>query len=122
MIAHFDWLPLPGNVVEATERLIREHNPAWTHGGGSGLHPACLADLAQAGFAGLETFSFDQAVEYSRAAWRGRIRASAGVAASLAAAAVARFDAEHEALLARNFPDDPLHVPHRCWAAIGIKP
>ena len=62
VIAHFDWLPLPGNVVEATERLIREHNPAWTHGGGSGLHPACLADLAHAGFAGIETFSFDQAV------------------------------------------------------------
>jgi SAM-dependent methyltransferase len=122
VIAHFDWLPLPGNVVEATERLIRQHNPDWTHGGGTGLHPAWLADLALAGFAGLETFSFDHAVDYSRDAWRGRIRASAGIAASLAAAAVARFDAEHEALLARDFPDDPLRVPHRCWAVIGVKP
>jgi SAM-dependent methyltransferase len=122
VIAHFDWLPLPGNVVAATERLIRQHNPDWTHGGGTGLHPACLADLALAGFAGLETFSFDQAVSYSHEAWRGRIRASAGIAASLDVAAVARFDAEHAALLARAFPENPLHVPHRCWAALGFKP
>lgn len=121
VIVHFDWLPLPGNVVEATERLIRQHNPDWHHGGGTGLHPAWLADLARAGFVGLETFSFDHAVCYSHAAWRGRIRASAGVAASLGAAAVTRFDAEHEALLARDFSEEPLSVPHRCWAAIGVK-
>ncbi|HSA81470.1 MAG TPA: class I SAM-dependent methyltransferase [Geminicoccaceae bacterium] len=122
VIAHFDWLPLAGNVVEATERLIRQHNPDWTHGGGTGLHPAWLADLALAGFTRLETFSFDHAIDYSHAAWRGRIRASAGIAASLDAAAVARFDAAHEALLARDFPDQPLRVPHRCWAAIGVNP
>ena len=122
VIAHFDWLPLPGNVVAATERLIRQHNPGWRGHGGTGLHPAWLGDLALAGFTGLETFSFDQAVSYCHAAWRGRIRASAGVAASLGADAVARFDAEHAALLARDSPDEPLPVPHRCWAAIGIKP
>jgi SAM-dependent methyltransferase len=119
VIAHFDWLPLAGNLVEATERLIRQHNPGWDLGGGSGLHPACLADLALAGFSALETFSFDQAVSYSHLAWRGRIRASAGIAASLDDAAVARFDAEHARLLQRDFPDDPLNVPHRCWVAFG---
>ena len=122
VIAHFDWLPLPGNVVEASERLIRQHNPGWRGHGGTGLHPAWLGDLALAGFTGLETFSFDHAVRYSHEAWRGRIRASAGVAASVGADAVARFDAEHAALLARDFPNDPLHVPHRCWAAVGVKP
>jgi hypothetical protein len=35
---------------------------------------------------------------------------------------VARFDAEHKALLAHDFPGDPLQVPHRCWAAIGVEP
>lgn len=29
VIGHFDWLPLPGNVVEATERLILSYNPDW---------------------------------------------------------------------------------------------
>ena len=122
VIAHFDWLPLAGNVVDATERLIAEHNPGWTAGGGSGLHPRCLADLALAGFSGLETFSFDQAVGYSQRAWRGRIRASAGIAASLAADAVARFDLAHASLLQSEFPSEPLWVPHRCWVAIGIAP
>ena len=122
VIAHFDWLPLAGNVVEATERLIRQHNPGWALGGGSGLHPKCLADLALAGFTGLETFSFDRAVSYSHAAWRGRIRASAGIAASLVGDAVARFDAEHARMLQRDFPGDPLSVPHRCWVAFGIRP
>jgi len=36
--------------------------------------------------------------------------------------AVARFDAEHTRVLQRNFPDDPLSVPHRCWVAFGIAP
>ena len=122
VIAHFDWLPLAGNVVEATERLIRQHNPGWALGGGNGLHPACLADLALAGFTALETFSFDQAVSYSHAAWRGRIRASAGIAASLEGDAVARFDAEHARMLRRTFPGEPLSVPHRCWVAVGVAP
>jgi ubiquinone/menaquinone biosynthesis C-methylase UbiE len=43
IIAHFDWLSLPGTVVEATEKLIEEH-PSWKAGGGAGLHPAWLAD------------------------------------------------------------------------------
>jgi ubiquinone/menaquinone biosynthesis C-methylase UbiE len=34
VIAHFDWIPLPGNVVEATERLVEQHNPQWKGGGG----------------------------------------------------------------------------------------
>jgi SAM-dependent methyltransferase len=122
VIAHFDWLPLAGNVVEATERLIRQHNPDWAFGGGTGLHPQWLADLALAGFTGLETFSFDQPVAYSHLAWRGRIRASAGVAARLDATAVARFDRAHRRLLQRDFPVDPLQVPHRCWVALGVAP
>jgi hypothetical protein len=122
VIAHFDWLPLAGNLVEATERLIFAHNPAWALAGGTGLYPAWLTDLAQAGFGRIETFSFDQEVAYGHDAWRGRIRASAGVAASLPSEAVHRFDAELRALLSRDFPGEPLLVPHRVWAAIGTRP
>jgi len=119
VIAHFDWIPLPGNLVAATENLIRAHNPGWAFAGGTGLYPAWLADAAAAGFEGIETFSYDEAVGYSHEAWRGRIRASAGVGASLAPAAVARFDRDLAALLAERFPDDPQAVPHRvfCLAA-----
>lgn len=116
VIAHYDWLPLPGNVVEATEKLIEAHNPAWTMGGGTGLHPSGLADVAIAGFTELETFSFDEPAMYSHEGWRGRVRASAGVGASLSPREVAAFDADLALLLAERFPGDPLAVPHRCFA------
>lgn len=122
VIAHFDWLPLPGNVVAATEALIQPHNPEWAFGGTTGIHPAWLADAALAGFSDLETFSFDDAVRYSHEAWRGRIRASAGVAASLPPERVERFDADLAALLARDYPADPLVIPHRIWAMLARAP
>ncbi len=122
VIAHFDWIPLPGNLVEATENLIRAHNPDWTFGGGNGLHPDWLADAAMAGFEGLETFSFDQAVTYSHEAWRGRIRASAGVGASLPPAGVAGFDEALAALFVERFPDDPQVVPHRVFCLTARAP
>jgi len=119
VIAHFDWLPLPGTVVAATEALICQYNPDWAGAGGTGLYPAWLVDLAGAGFKGLETTSFDITQIYSHTDWRGRIRASAGIAASLNARDTARFDADLAALLTRDFPQDPLQVPHRVWLATG---
>jgi SAM-dependent methyltransferase len=122
VIAHFDWLPLPGNVVEATEALIIAHNPDWRLGKGSGLYPRWLTDVAVAGFEQIETFSFDVEVPYSHQAWVGRIRASAGVGASLDAAAVERFSDQLSNLLASRFPADSLTVPHRTWAVVARKP
>ncbi|HEY9156668.1 hypothetical protein [Candidatus Binatus sp.] len=58
----------------------------------------------------------------SAAAWRGRIRASAGVGASLAPEGVAAFDDELRAMLAERYPDDPMRVMHRVFAAIGVAP
>jgi SAM-dependent methyltransferase len=122
VICHFDWLPVPGNVVAATEALILEHNPEWPLSGGLGMYPLWTLDVAGAGFTDLETFSFDVNVVYRHDSWRGRIRASAGVAASLPADAVAAFDAELAALLERDFPTEPLEVPHRVWALVARAP
>jgi len=122
VICHYDWIPLPGNVVYATERLIEKHNPAWKAGGGLGMHPLWTVDTGAAGFVAIETFSFDLPAIYSHEDWRGRVRASAGISASLAPAAVEAFDREHAALLAREFPEDPLAVHHRCWALVARKP
>ncbi|UQI49753.1 class I SAM-dependent methyltransferase (plasmid) [Streptomyces sp. HU2014] len=66
VIAHFDWLPLPGNLVAATEQLITAYNPAWSMGGGTGLYPRWPTDLATASFTGIETFSFDLDVPYTQ--------------------------------------------------------
>ncbi|MEU0741572.1 methyltransferase domain-containing protein [Streptomyces sp. NPDC006134] len=122
VIAHFDMLPLPGNVVEATERLIRSLNPDWTLYGSTGLYPRWLTDLATGGFTGIETLSFDVEVVYTQEAWRGRMRASAGVGASLPPEGVAAFDAELARILRDHFPDDPLRVPHRTWAVLAAAP
>ncbi len=122
VICHFDWLPLPGNVVEATETLILQHNSRWRGAGGSGMYPKWATDVAVAGFGAIETFSYDLDVSYSHEAWRGRIRASSGVAASLPEEKVQRFDADHARMLARHFPDDPLQVPHRVWALVARQP
>ncbi|MEQ9240360.1 class I SAM-dependent methyltransferase [Roseovarius indicus] len=121
LIAHFDWLPLPGNVVAATEALILAYNPAWAGAHGTGLYPDWLTDLATAGFTDIETASFDIFQPYSHDAWRGRIRASAGVAASLPEAEVAAFDSDLADLLDKDFPEAPLQVPHRVWLATGVK-
>lgn len=121
-ICHFDWIPEPGSVVEATEELILRFNPDWKFAGGMGVHPRWLRDMTRAGLTNVESFSFDWPARYSHAAWRGRIRASAGIAASLADDRVAAFDAAHARMLAERFPDDPLLCPHRVFAVVGEKP
>ncbi len=121
VIAHFDWLPLPGNVVEATEALIVARNPAWRMGGGNGIHVESLPFLTAAGFGSFEVFAYDLDVVYTPEAWRGRIRASAGVGASLSAEAVRAFDAALERILAERFPGPSLAVPHRVFALVGAR-
>jgi len=123
VIASYDWIALPGNVVEATEELILKHNPKWALSGGLGIHPVYARDAAVAGFGEIECFSFDVFQPYSHEAWRGRIRASAGIAASLGPEQVARFDDELRETLAqrfpeRPFPEDPMRVHHRAFAMV----
>ncbi len=121
-IAHFDWIPLKGNVVEATEHLIEAHNPAWKMGGGNGLYPQWLRDIAEGGFREIQTFSYDVFVPYTHEDWRGRIRASAGVGASLTPDKVEVFDRELAALLQANDPTPILQVHHRVSAIIARSP
>ncbi len=113
LICSNDWLPEPDSLPLASEGLIQAHNPAWHMGGGNGLHPEWKRELTAGGFEVLEEGHADYFAEYTHAAWRGRIRASAGIAASLTPEAVAKFDREHAQLLSHRFPEDPLQVPHR---------
>jgi len=133
LIAHFDWLPLPGNVVDQTERLIQTYNPKWYErfGNKNGSYPDWFRDLREARFEDVTSFSFDIHVPYTAEAWRGRIRASAGVGGSLSADEIVRFDSQLKSLLeglkqrqvkeeARD--DFVLYVPHCVFAVYGHKP
>jgi len=122
VIAHFDWLPLPGNMVETTENLIREHSPTWQFFGGTGFYPRWPADVSAGGFGGIETFTFDLEVPYSQEDWRGRVRASAGVGGTLDPAAVAAFDVALAERLAALYPEDPIAVPHRVFVLTATAP
>jgi SAM-dependent methyltransferase len=121
VVAYFSWLPFPGNVVEATERLIEKHNRNWKFGGGIGVDFRSLPHLHAAGFSRVETFSYDLDVPYTPEGWRGRIRASAGVAGSLAPAEVEAFDAELARLLEESFPGDLLKIPHRVFTIVATR-
>lgn len=117
-ICHFDWMPQPGNVVEATERIVEGHNPQWEFGRGIGMYSQWLADVAEAGFRDIESFSFDLDVPYTHDGWCGRMRASSGVAASLPPEKVNAFALDLRAMLARDFPEEILAVAHRVFAVV----
>jgi SAM-dependent methyltransferase len=117
VIASFDWLPLAGNVVAATEELIMQYNPDWHFGGGVGMYPQYIPVLSEAGIQDIQTFSYDMDVPYTPEAWRGRIRASAGVAA-LDSELALNFDADLMALLSDRFPSSVLAIPHRVFAIV----
>lgn len=74
------------------------------------------------GFTGIEKFSFDEPVPHTPQARTGRIRASAGVAASLPADQVTVLTTEPTEILRRDFSGEVLHIPHRTWAVTATKP
>ncbi len=132
LIAHFDWLPLDGNVVDETEKLIQKYNPDWydRFGNKTGIYAGWFRDLGEADFMDIQSFSFDLDVPYTADAWRGRIRASSGVGASLSDEEVGRFDSELKSLLegmeqaadksaASSSP--VLIIPHRVFAVHARK-
>ena len=121
IIAHFDWIPLPGNLLELTENLICQFNPNWRGSGGTGVYRHWYADLSVAGFENLASCTYDEAAPYTHEAWRGRVRASAGIAASLPADRVQAFDSALAEAMARQFPADPLAVHHRVFILVACK-
>ena len=80
-----------------------------------------VRELSEAGLTDIETWSYDHQVSYTHAGWRGRIRASQGVGATLSPQQVVAFDAELARLLQTEFPADPMPVPHRVWVVHGRK-
>jgi SAM-dependent methyltransferase len=126
LIAHLSWLGLPASVVEATVDLVERFHPgararSSRFGLGIGIYPQWFTDLQDAGFRHLESFSVDVDIPYTHASWRGRMRASAAIGATLPPEEVAAFDAALGEVLLARFPE-PLAVPHRAFAVLGRLP
>lgn len=109
--SHFSWLPRLDSVAYATEQLVLKHNPAWTANDWPGEIPQVPA-WAEGHFGVKGMFWFDEPVPFTYESWRGRIRACRGVGAALDAGDVAKFDAEHAAMLAAMVPAE-FTVLHR---------
>ena len=100
---HFSWLPRLDPIARASEALVLEVNPGWQGGDWAGT--VATEPAWAAGRATVEAmFWFDADVPFTRASWRGRMRACRGVGATLAPPEVAAFDAALAAWLDANAP------------------
>jgi SAM-dependent methyltransferase len=116
-VVYQTYLPVEGNVAEASERVILKYRPGWRHAGGVGVNGQALKDLQVAGFLGIESFTFDVDVPFTREAWRGFVRTCSAVGPAMSAGVVEVFDREHMTML-EGWPET-LVVPHRVFAAVA---
>ena len=116
-LVHYVWVPMKGSPAELTHELLSGLPSGWNQAKRPGIFPEWIQDLERLGLDALWSRSFDLLVPYSRAGWRGRIRASVPVGASLTGADQDRFDREHDGRLSGL--TEPLQIPHRVFLAVG---
>jgi SAM-dependent methyltransferase len=113
---HMCWLPRVGSIVAQTERLILKHNPDWSAADWDGVVPI-LPGWVDSQLSLEAMFYYDEEIPFTHESWRGRIRASRGISATLTAQQVSDFDSEHKSLLATSAPED-FRVLHRIDAHV----
>ena len=111
LTCHLCWLPLVDELTRQTEELVLKYNPHWSGGGFDGQVPRERPWMTPS-FEVVDFFVFDAEMRFTRASWRGRIRACRGVGASLPPDEVSAFDQELAKLLERTVPPS-FTVPHR---------
>jgi SAM-dependent methyltransferase len=116
VVSFFSWLPGGDAIAKASEELVLEFNPQWQGARWDGHIPPMPA-WAQGKLELTAMFWYDEAIPFTRASWRGRFRACRGTGATLDAAALAAFDAAHDALL-RQIAPDTFTILHRINAHI----
>ncbi len=114
--SHFSWMPRLDAVAKQSEELILKYNPQWNGNDDSGEYPS-VPEWSKQDFNLRAMFYYDEAIPFSRESWRGRIRASRGISASLSEEEVAAFDREHDELL-KKITTESFTVIHRIDARI----
>lgn len=120
VIAHLNYLPLPGSAAEVSEALLLERNPTWTMAGVTHMVGRWDAIIRAAGLEALSSFAYEIEVAYGQNAWVGRMRACNGVI-PLGEAAAAEYGAALAKTLRGRFPD-PLLVRHEVFALVARAP
>lgn len=110
VILYMAWLPYEDKVAGASEDLIIKYNPKWS-GGRETRHPIWIPDVAYDYFDMEYHEEYDLKVPFTRESWHGRCLACRGIGASLSPDEIAKWDAEHRALLDEIAPEsfDVLH-------------
>lgn len=115
VVTHLLWLSADA-IARQSEALVLEHNADWNGAGYDGDMPVHLS-WAPDGFE-LQSFTvMYEPVKFTRESWRGRVRASRGIGATLSAAEVERFDTEHRELLQTIAPS-AFEVMHQMSAHV----
>ena len=121
-IVAYSYLAEHSPLASETEELILELNPSWNMAGWTGVFPAWMDQVKNAGLELIEAFGYDHPQPFSHDRWRGRMRTCNGVGSGdLSDELVQRFDDALADLLARDYPE-PVIVPHRVWCVAARSP
>ena len=116
LILYMAWLPYEDKIAGASEELVLKYNPKWS-GAGETRHPIWIPDVAYEYFEPEDHEEYDLMVPFTKETWHGRMRACRGVGASLNAEELAKWDAEHRALLDAIAPES-FEILH--YAALAV--
>jgi len=120
VLATLEWHCLPGNLLTKTLELVRRYIPKSAIYKPSTLrYPDWTEELVRAGFTGWEVFAYIEAVQYTHEGWRGRVRASQGMAPAMDSKTLVECDAALAAMLVHDFPQQPMEVAHRIAAIVA---
>ena len=103
-LCSFHYIPVPDSPAFRCEEIILKHNPGWRSAGNDGLSPEQLWQLTCHRFDSIQTYTYDQNISFTHERWRGRLRASNSVGASLTPEEVHQVDDEIRQMLENEFP------------------
>ena len=116
LILYMAWLPYEDEIAGKSEEIVLKYSPNWS-GAGEKRHAIWIPDVAYEYFTMEEHEEYDLKVPFTKETWHGRMIACRGVGASLSKDELAKWDAEHRAMLDRTAPEqfDVLH-----YAALAV--
>lgn len=120
LILYMAWLPNEDKIAGESERLILKYNPQW-NGAGEWVHPIDIAPEYLKDFELAYHEEYRLNVHFTRESWHGRVKACRGIGASLTEKEIAKWEAEHKAMLQKIAPDEFNVLHYAALAELKIK-